>query len=142
MIFTRSDCPISNRYAPEVQRLADRFAPEGVGFWLVYVDPDEEPPAIERHLADFGYTLRAVRDMEHRLVRQAGASVTPEAAVYDSAGRLAYCGRIDNRYEDLDRRRSTVTRRDLEEAVEAVLAGRDPVPKRSRAVGCYIADLR
>src|SRR4029453_7812840 len=40
-IFLRTDCPISNRYAPEVRRLHDKFAKIGVKFWLVYPDPGE-----------------------------------------------------------------------------------------------------
>jgi hypothetical protein len=31
-LFTRTDCPISNRYAPEVRRIHDRFAPKGTAF--------------------------------------------------------------------------------------------------------------
>jgi hypothetical protein len=142
LIFIRSDFPISNRYAPEVQRVADRFATQGVRFWLVYVDPDENPQAVERHLAEYGYSLPAARDTEHQLVALTGARVTPEAAVYNSVGSMVYCGRIDNRYEGFNRRRSAPTKRDLEDALEAVLAGRDPEVKRRRAVGCYIADLK
>jgi hypothetical protein len=39
LVFVRTDCPISNRYAPELRRLQDRFAPRGMAFWLVYPDP-------------------------------------------------------------------------------------------------------
>lgn len=142
LIFTRSDCPISNRYAPEVIRLADRFAPAGVAFWLVYVDPEEGPQAIRRHLAEYGYDLPALRDPEHQLVRLAGARVTPEAAVYDGGGRAVYRGRIDDRYAALDRSRQNPATHDLEAALEAVLAGGEPLVERTQAVGCYIADLR
>ena len=38
-LFTRMNCPISNRYAPEVRRLHERFEPLGVEFVLVYLDP-------------------------------------------------------------------------------------------------------
>src|SRR5271170_2161137 len=38
-IFVRTDCPITNRYAPELQRLSHAFAPDAVQFWLVYPDP-------------------------------------------------------------------------------------------------------
>ena len=44
-IFTRADCPISNRYAPEVRRLGASFTPEKVKFWLVYPDGDTPPDA-------------------------------------------------------------------------------------------------
>src|ERR1700729_1688584 len=40
-IFVRTDCPITNRYAPELQRLSEAFAADAVQFWLVYPDPSE-----------------------------------------------------------------------------------------------------
>ena len=48
LIFVRSDCPISNRYAPEMQRLHDEYDPAGMQFYLVYPDPDETPESIQR----------------------------------------------------------------------------------------------
>jgi hypothetical protein len=54
LVFVRTDCPIANRYAPELRRLHDRFARRGVSFWLVYADPSETPEAIRRHQRDFG----------------------------------------------------------------------------------------
>lgn len=35
-LFVDSDCPVSNRYAPEMQRLHAHYAPRGIKFWLVY----------------------------------------------------------------------------------------------------------
>jgi hypothetical protein len=35
-IFTSTECPISNRYAPEIQRVVRTFAPQGIVFRLVY----------------------------------------------------------------------------------------------------------
>ena len=36
LIFAASDCPISNRYVPEIARLTNEFSPQGVRFWWVY----------------------------------------------------------------------------------------------------------
>jgi hypothetical protein len=64
--------------------------------------------------------------------------VTPEAAVFDAAGRLAYHGRIDDRYVDFGVDRPSPTTHDLADAVTAVIAGA-PVPRAtSPAVGCAI----
>ena len=142
LLFTRSDCPISNRYAPEVHRIVERFAPEGVAFWLVYADPEEAPQAIRQHLLNFGYSLPVARDMKHELVRLTGARVTPEAAVFNPAGTMVYRGRIDNRYEDFSVKRNRPSRHDLTDALMSVLARQDPATPRTKAVGCYIADLR
>src|SRR5687767_3847139 len=54
-IFSSIECPISNRYAPDVQRLHRRFAAHGVQFWLVYPSPADSPAMIKRHLRDFSY---------------------------------------------------------------------------------------
>src|SRR5436190_3763064 len=40
LIFVGCECPISNRYAPELRRLHDKFSPRGVRFWMVYPDAD------------------------------------------------------------------------------------------------------
>lgn len=142
LIFVGTDCPISNRYAPEIQRLAERFSPEDVAFWLVYVDPDLELEEIRRHVEDFSYTITALHDPAHALVARAQAEVTPTAAVFNGDGDLVYSGRIDDRYIDFGKARPQARKRDLQEALEAVLAGRPPTNARTRAVGCYIADLK
>ena len=142
LIFVGTACPISNRYAPEIPRLAASYSAEGVRFWLVYVDPNLEAEEIRRHLSDFGHEIPALHDPEHALVQKAKATVTPEASVFDANGQLVYSGRIDDRYIDFGKARPNPRNRDLEEALQATLAGRAPAHERTRAVGCYIADLK
>lgn len=141
LLFTRTDCPISNRYAPEVRRVHEEYAGRGVELRLVYVDPDQDADAIRRHLDEYEYDLPALLDGDHELVALAGATVTPEAAVFDRDGTLVYRGRIDDRYVDFGTARAEPTRRDLRLALDAVLAGREVETPTTRAVGCFIADL-
>jgi hypothetical protein len=140
-LFTSTDCPISNRYAPEVRRIAEAFGARGVVFRLVYPNPSEDAKAIREHMAAYSYTgmAEAVRDPKQALARFAGATVTPEAAIV-AGGRVVYRGRIDDRYVDLGRERPAPTRRDLFDALTAILAGK-PVPHATtQAVGCFISD--
>jgi hypothetical protein len=141
-LFTLTDCPISNRYAPEVERLRAKFAPRGVAFWLVYPDPGESPEAIRNHIKDYSYRSGVLRDPKHALVELTGARVTPEAAVFAPGGKLVYCGRIDDRFVDFGKMRAEATVHDLEEALEAVLALRPVKQARTTAVGCFIPELR
>lgn len=141
-LFTSTDCPISNRYAPDVHRIVSTFARQGVAFHLVYPNPAEQAPAIREHMTAFGYegSIQALRDPKLALVKYVKATVTPEAAVIVGS-RVAYLGRIDDRYVDLGLERPAPTTHDLADALSAVLAGR-PVPRpTTQAVGCFIADF-
>lgn len=140
-LFIRTDCPISNRYAPEVRRLWEDFSRRGVGFYLVFADPGEEAATIRRSIADFDYPFPALRDPEHRLVARAGATVTPEVAVFDAAGTMVYRGRIDDRWASLGRPRPAPTRRDLADVLAALVAGEKVEPRTTKAVGCFIPEL-
>ena len=118
-LFASVDCPVSNRYAPVVQRLYETYAAQGVAFWLVYPNPAETPAAIRDHLKAFSYPVHALRDPRHELVKLARAVVTPEAAVFDRAGALAYHGRLDDRYVSLGIERPAATTHDLADAIAA-----------------------
>lgn len=140
-LFASVDCPISNRYAPVVQRLHDTFAARGVAFWLVYPNPSESPEAIRAHVKAFNYPVHALRDPRHELVKLAGASVTPEAVVYDRQRALVYRGRIDDRYVSLGVERPAPTQHDLQDALSATLESRTVRQASTPAVGCFIADF-
>jgi peroxiredoxin len=141
-IFTRTDCPISNRYAPEVRRLQQKFASGGITFWLVYPDPDESAETIRRHIKEYEYHLDALRDPQHRLVKMTGAQVTPEAAVFvseKSSSRMVYRGRIDDRYVAFGKMRPSPTVRDLEQVLEAISKGKPVATRTTTAIGCFIS---
>lgn len=140
LVFTTTDCPISNRYAPEIQRIASRFAGRVV-FKLVYPVPTDTDATIRDHVRKFGYTFEWARDPKQQLVKQTGVTVTPEVAVFDASGKMVYRGRIDDRYITFGKDRPQPTVRDLERSLEAVLAGK-PVPiKQTQAIGCILSDL-
>jgi hypothetical protein len=139
-IFVRTDCPISNRYAPEIRRIGEKFARLGVRFWLVYPDADASPEAIQKHLKEYQLPREVLRDPQHGLVRLSEVRVTPEAAVFLPGRRLAYHGRIDNRYADLGQERPEATQHDLQNVLGAILQGKPAPYAAAKAVGCYISD--
>ena len=141
LLFTRSDCPISNRYAPEIERLYEKFGPGGIVFWLVYVDAREPASAIRAHVREYGYRLGVLLDRKHELVGMAKPSVTPEAAVY-TGGRMVYKGRIDDRYVAFGQARQKATEHDLEQVLESIAAGRAVAARTTHAIGCFIEDLK
>jgi hypothetical protein len=141
LVFTTTDCPISNRYAPEIKRLASAYAERGVRFWIVYPVRGDTPLKIREHVEQFGLNLPVARDTAFELVARTGVTVTPEVAVFDHRSDLVYRGRIDDRYVDFGVDRPAPTTRDLDQALSNLLAGKPVEPRTTRAVGCILSDL-
>lgn len=140
LFFVMHECPVANGYAPEISRIMNDYAAKGVSNYVVYVEADLSSKQARRHAADYGFKSGGVLDPKHVLVKAAGATISPEAAVFSPRGELLYLGRIDDRVADFGKRRVEPTRRDLRLTLDAVLAGH-PVPARlTKAVGCYIPE--
>ena len=137
LLFVMTDCPISNRYAPEIRRLHDEFA-GAVRFWLVYVDAHRPVAELREHRSSFGYPFGALRDAGGALAALAGATVTPEAAVFDATQRMIYRGRIDDRFVSFGVARRAPRVRDLHDRLSRIAAGETLAFSETRAVGCYI----
>ena len=131
--FLRTDCPVSNRYAPEIAAIYRDYAAKGVDFQLVYPLGGD----IEKHRTEYQLPIAATGDPGGQLSRRANATVTPQAAVFHN-GELVYSGRIDDRYLDFGKYRQQPLHRELRETLDAILAGRAPKTATAKAVGCAI----
>lgn len=140
LIFVRKDCPISGRYAPTIQRISSEHQ-QDVRFVLIFPDKSESAADVRKYISDFRYSIPAMRDPSHALVKKAHAEFTPEAAVFDAKGALVYHGRIDNLYVSFGRARIAPTTHELEDAISAALAGRVPAKTEVAGIGCYISDV-
>ena len=136
--FVTHDCPISNRYMPEIRRICEEYDARGTRCLMAYVDPTIPEEQIREHKRDYGVTLPAVHDTNRLLVELAGATVTPEAAVYSNDGEMVYRGRINNLYAALGTPRRRATEHDLRNALDEALAGQAVSQPRTQAVGCFI----
>ena len=139
LLFVQTDCPLSNSYAPEIQRICKAYESKGVSCSLAYEDVRVDAAAVRKHMKDFAYSgVPASIDDSRALADRARATVTPAAVVVDARGAVRYRGRIDNFYASLGKPRQNVTEHDLTDALDAILAGK-PVPKpETEALGCFI----
>jgi hypothetical protein len=139
LLFVSTDCPVSNAYAPELQRLCAAYAAKGIACSLIYEDPHVTAGDVRKHLDQYRYrAVGAAIDSDGSLASQVRAAVTPQAVIVDRGGTVRYSGRIDNLYEALGRPRRVVTAHDLENALKAIVDGKAPPVSRTEAVGCYI----
>ncbi|MFT4114336.1 redoxin domain-containing protein [Silvibacterium sp.] len=141
LVFVASDCPISNRYLPELAQLAAQHETKGVRLWLVYPNPGDTAGVVRRQQAQFDVHLPTALDAAQTLVKLAHIHVTPEAAVFRPNGsglRELWHGRIDDRYLSFGHERPQAFHHDLEDAIRALLEGRQPQPAGGPAIGCTI----
>ena len=142
LFFAATDCPISNRYIPEMRRIEEEFVAQHVVLWFVYPNFGETPEAVRRHIAEYGTEQHVLLDPDHRLVALTHVKATPESAILvpevDGTLREVYHGRIDDRYVRIGLERPKATQHDLERAIDDVLHHRAVEQADGPAVGCGI----
>lgn len=137
LFFYGHDCPISNGYAPEINRICSRYT--NFNFYIVQVGDDLTAAAARAHARQYKLRAPILLDPRHELVKLAGATLTPEAVVLGRAGEVLYRGRIDNQYAALGKkRRAGATQHDLRDALDAIRAGKAVSVKETTAIGCVI----
>jgi hypothetical protein len=140
VVFLGQECPVSNGYIPALNKLAAEFSPRGFAFVGAYVDPTADLAALRAHASDYAVGFATADDRGHRLARFAGASYTPEVAVFSAAGAKVYGGRIDDRVGEFGAARPAATRQELREVLASLASG-SPGPFKGRpGYGCAIPE--
>jgi AhpC/TSA family len=140
LFFLLPDCPISNAYAPEIGRICADYEPKQVSAFVVHADPAVKAEDARKHAREYDLRCPVLLDPTHVLVRHAGATMAPEAAVVGPDGKVLYRGRIDDWYADYGKRRDRPTQRDLRDALDAVLRGDKVATPTTQAIGCFLPD--
>lgn len=141
LLFIATECPVSNYYSPDFSRIAKTYADQGVLVYAVHCDPAVSAADAGQHAKEFGLKFPVLLDPQQKLATAVGARTTPEAFVLTPDGNVIYHGRIDDRYSLSGKRRDEPTRRDLEAAIQAALAGKTPEVPETKPFGCPLPKL-
>ncbi len=142
LAFTEVGCPIADKLAPRLERLAREFGAGAspVRFLGIDASLQDSPLEIARASAELGRTFVVLADARQELARALGARTTTEVFVFDGAGRLAYRGAVDDQYA-LGAARPAPTQGFLVSALNALAAGTTPSPAETEAPGCLLTLL-
>lgn len=140
LLFVMPDCPVSNAYGPEIKRIVADYEAKKVAVFLVHADPDVTAESAKKHAKAYGYNGPVLLDPTHVLVKATGVKMAPEVAVVGPDRKVLYRGRIDDLYVDYGKRRPAPTKRDLREALDAILAGKAVANPTTKVIGCYLPD--
>lgn len=142
VIFTCNHCPYAKAYEQRIMDLDKTFRPKG--FPVVAISPND-PAAVPddsyenmiKRSKEKGYTFPYLIDETQQVARDFGATRTPHVFVLnktDKGYEVAYIGAIDDNTEDA----GAVKNHYVEDAVNALLAGRKVPVTETKAIGCTI----
>lgn len=138
IFFVTTDCPITNSYVGEMQRLYREYSPRDVVFWAVHCDPTQGMEEVKKYATEYKYEFPVLMDEQLALATRFGARRMPEAVIASAEGKLLYRGRIDDRYVSFGKARREASKHDFREAMEQALNGKRKTVEGPTAVGCYI----
>jgi peroxiredoxin len=139
VFFTCNHCPYAQAIEQRLLDLARDY--EDLGFRFVAICsndartyPDDSFENMKKRALERGYPFPYLHDEDQSVARAFDAVATPDLYVFDRDRRLAYHGRLD----DSPRDPSKVGRRELREAVDALLGGKKPDSRQNPSIGCSI----
>ena len=138
VVFTCNHCPYALAWHDRLLEVARDY--EGRARVLMVNPNDAEryprdsfEAMKERVSADGGWPAPYLRDESQEVARGYGAEKTPDVFVLDQEGRLRYRGAPDADHGD-----PSQDARYLRDALDAILAGREPDLADTRARGCSV----
>ncbi len=138
VVFLGTECPLANLYLPTLIEMHKEYAGKGVQFLAVNSNVQDTFLQVAAHAQERGVPFPLLKDIEHKAADAFGAKRTPEVFVLDAKQVIRYHGRIDDQY-GLGFQREQPTRRDLKEALDALLAGKPITTATTDVPGCLIA---
>lgn len=139
--FIQHDCPICRTYTPTMNAIARKYAAHGFKFYMVYVEQLLTLKQAQHHSKAYDFACPSVIDSRHQLVNLAGATISPEVAVFSPEGKRLYLGRIDNDWAGLGIQRPKATKHDLVNVLNDIIHHRPIRRAVIQSVGCVIPSL-
>ena len=136
LIFVSCECPMSNAYLKPLSDLANKYQDRGVSFIGINANKEETLEQIKAHAKEFKIGFPLLKDDELKAVKALDAKVNPEVFVLNESFQVQYRGRIDDAYSGRLKPNTRITKTDLVDALEALLAGKEVKVKVTTAYGC------
>ncbi len=143
VLFWGNKCPWTGRYEDRIKLLGSELSGPGKVILLINSNdsaafPAEAAPASAQYAAEKGLTIPYLADPDSKVARAFGATRTPQAFVFDSAGTLVYSGAIDDSPGDPD----NVSKDYLRDVLLALAQAQPINAPETKAFGCMIRPVR
>ena len=140
--FTCNTCPFAVMYEDRVQALNEKYASKGYPVIAIMpnntdVKPGDALPEMKKRAKEKGFTFPYLMDEGQKVYPKYGATKTPHIYILEKTKKgnvVKYIGAIDDNARDA----SAVKVKFAENAIDALLEGKDIEQKETKAIGCSI----
>ncbi|WP_353778228.1 redoxin domain-containing protein [Winogradskyella sp. 3972H.M.0a.05] len=142
VIFTCNTCPYAVAYEDRIEALNKKYADQGYPVVAIMpnntqVKPKDDLKFMMKRAQEKGFTFPYLIDKGQKIYPQYGATKTPHVYVLEKTDKgnvVQYIGAIDDNYKDANK----VKEKYVEDAVDALMIGKEIRTTKTRAIGCSI----
>jgi peroxiredoxin len=142
VVFTCNGCPYAKAYQDRIVELDKKYKSKGYPVIAINpnntdLKPEDNLEGMAKRAKDKEFTFPYLKDANYEVYKEYGAKRTPHIYVLTRQGEdmvVTYIGAIDDNYQDA----SAVKEPYLANALDALLADKDPDPVFTKAIGCSI----
>jgi len=139
LIFDCNTCPYSKAYNERIIALNKKYS--AAGYPVLAINPNDPSKSSGDSFDEMvklakkkGYDFPYLADESQSVAKSFGATNTPHVFVLTKELKIAYIGAID----DNARKAEGVTKKYVEAAVDALIAGKAVSTTKTKAIGCGI----
>ncbi len=140
VVFMCNHCPFVKHLADPLAQFANEYMPKGLAVVGISSNdvanhPADSPEQMVREAEERGYQFPYLYDETQEVAKAYRAACTPDFFLFDADRRLVYRGQFDDSRPDSGK---PITGKDLRDAVDAVLAGKELSHEQRPSIGCNI----
>ena len=140
--FTCNTCPYAVMYEDRIIALNNKYESKGYPVIAIMpnntsIKPGDSFENMQNRAEDKGFSFPYLIDAKQAVYPQFGATKTPHIFIVEKTNEgnvVKYIGAIDDNYKDA----SAVNTKYVENAVDALIAGKEIEEKETKAIGCSI----
>jgi peroxiredoxin len=139
IIFMCNHCPYVKAVAGRLVNIQEKYNDDSVQVIGINSNdtisyPEDSFENMKLFAKEYSMNFPYLFDETQEVARKYDAVCTPDIYVYDEKRKLKYRGRIDDNWKD----ESLVTTKDLENAIELLLEGKEISSEQIPSMGCSI----
>ncbi len=139
IIFSCNHCPYVQAYEGRMKQIQEDYRGKGVSVVAINSNedvnyPDDSFENMKKRAAEQKFNFPYLRDEDQSVARAYDATHTPEIFLFDKERKLAFHGKIDDNWQELNR----VQNHYLRNALDELLAGKEISVPETFTIGCTI----